>query len=75
MKKEQGRPPKKKKLVENFLLTNILCSIRTKTLLSLFSIFLIFFGIIVGIILGIFSDTYFKYERNSNLNSKKVNGM
>jgi hypothetical protein len=59
---EVEKKVKKKSFVDNFLCTNILCSIRTKTLLTIFTIFLIFFGIIVGIVIGVFSETYFQYE-------------
>ena len=59
-KMEKSQPTKKK--FDSFLLTNILCSIRTKTLLTIFLVFLIFYAIIVGIIVGIFSQTYFQYE-------------
>ena len=61
MEKSEESPSKKKKF-DSFLLTNILCSIRTKTLLTIFLVFLIFYAIIVGIIVGIFSETYFQYE-------------
>ena len=58
--------PSKKKTLDSFLLNNILCSIRTKTLLTIFLVFLIFYAIIVGIIIGIFSETYFQYEGKIN---------
>ena len=80
-KTESFREMKQKKSFrENFILTNILCSIRTKTLLTIFSIFVVFFGIILGIIIGVFSDTYFQYEGNLKIykiliQTEPVNGM
>lgn len=64
----------KTKEVGSIICSNILCSIRAKTLLTLLVAFVVFYCVILGLVLGVFPNTFLEFEKN-NLNqaSRRVN--
>jgi hypothetical protein len=58
----------------SLIVTNILCSIRTKSLIILIVAFLIFYAAILGLVLGIFPNAFYSFESSEmNINSRRIN--
>jgi PAS domain S-box-containing protein len=64
----------KQNSIWDILCTNVICSIRSKTLVTVLIAFLVFYAVILGLILGVFPDTFLKFEyTNINQASRRIN--